>query len=80
MKRTTISLPEDLAAALEREAKRRHVSVSEIARQAIEVRLRREQDGKRWLPFFALGRSGYHTTSEDVEEILRSEWNPDRDR
>jgi hypothetical protein len=39
MKRTTISLPDDLAAALEREASRRRVPVSQIAREAIAARL-----------------------------------------
>jgi predicted transcriptional regulator len=39
MKRTTISLPDDLAAALEREAARRRVPVSQVAREAIESRL-----------------------------------------
>ena len=39
MKRTTISLPDDVAAALEREASRRRVSISQVAREAIEARL-----------------------------------------
>jgi predicted transcriptional regulator len=39
MKRTTISLPDDLAAALGREAARRRTSVSQVAREAIEARL-----------------------------------------
>ena len=39
MKRTTISLPDDLAAALEREARRRHLPVSQVAREAIEAKL-----------------------------------------
>lgn len=39
MKRITISLPDDLAAALGREAARQRVSVSQVAREAIEARL-----------------------------------------
>jgi predicted transcriptional regulator len=80
MKRTTISLPDDLAAALEREARRCRVSISQVAREAIEARLRRAPAGKHRLPFIALGASGYHTTSEDIEEILAAEWTIDRDR
>jgi len=45
MKRTTISLPEDLAAALEREAARRRTSVSQVAREAIEARLGWDDEG-----------------------------------
>jgi predicted transcriptional regulator len=74
MKRTTISLPDDLAAALDREARRRGVAVSQIAREAIEARLGRSPTGKRKLPFASLGRSGHHTTAEDAEEILRAAW------
>jgi predicted transcriptional regulator len=78
MKRTTISLPDDLAAALEREARRRRVTVSQIAREAIMARLGRSSTGKRELPFFALGRSGDDSTSDKIDEILRAEWTPER--
>jgi hypothetical protein len=80
MKRTTISLPDDLAAALEREARRRGVPVSQVAREAIEARLGRSEKGPRKLPFESLGRSGYRTTSRDIDEILAAEWTRDRDR
>jgi predicted transcriptional regulator len=80
MRRTTISLPDDLAAALEREAARRRVSVSHVAREAIEARLGRRTGERRRLPFASLGRSGYTTTSQDVEELLQAAWTRDRDR
>lgn len=80
MTRTTISLPDDLAAALHREARRRGVSVSQLAREAIEERLGRTPGARRELPFAALGRSGHRSTARDVEEILQKEWNVDRDR
>ena len=79
MKRTTISLPDDLAAALDREARRRGVPVSQVAREAIEARLGRTE-GRRVLPFAALGRSGHRSTARDIEEILEAEWVLDRDR
>ena len=79
MKRTTISLPDELAAALEREAQRRRVPVSQVAREAIEARLGRGAGGLRELPFAALGRSGHHTTARDIEAILDREWAGDRD-
>lgn len=80
MKRTTINIPDDLAAALDREARRRGVSVSQIAREAIETRLGRKATERRELPFAALGRSGHHSTARNLEEVLGAEWIIDRDR
>ncbi len=79
MKRTTISLPDDLAAAMEREARRRHVSVSEVAREAIAKELGRSGDEPRF-PWLGIGASGLHNTARDMEELLKAEWNPDFDR
>ncbi|HEY8172960.1 MAG TPA: ribbon-helix-helix protein, CopG family [Dehalococcoidia bacterium] len=79
MKRTTISLPDSLAEALAREAKRRRVPVSRIAREAIETRLGRASAERR-PPFVALGRSGHHSTARDLDNILEDEWVIDRDR
>jgi hypothetical protein len=73
MKRTTVSLPDELAAALGREAARRRVSVSQIAREAIESRLGWADDGPRKSPFAALG-SGPGNVAERVDEILAEEW------
>ncbi len=74
MKRTTISLPDDLAAAVEREARRRRIPVSQLAREALEARLGTSRSGTRELPFAALGRSGHRTTAQDAEDILSVEW------
>lgn len=80
MTRTTISLPENLAAALSREARRRGVSVSQVAREAIEHRLGVASGGKRKLPFVGIARGVDRTTARDAEEILAREWGVDRDR
>jgi Arc/MetJ-type ribon-helix-helix transcriptional regulator len=80
MRRTTISLPDDLAAAMEREAARRRVSVSQVAREAIETRLGRSGDGPRALPFSSVGRSGSATTARDIADILATDWARDIDR
>ncbi len=79
MKRTTISLPEDLHAAIEREARRRGVSVSEITREALEARLGRTPGAKREVPFAALGRSGHRDTAARLDEILAESWTDDID-
>jgi predicted transcriptional regulator len=80
MTRITISLPNELASAVSREASRRRTSVSAVAREAIEARLGRGEGARRDLPFVALGRSGHRTTARDVDAILSAEWGDDRDR
>lgn len=78
MTRTTISLPDDLATLLAREARRRETSVSAIVRRAVESFL--DTAGDRKLPFAALGRSGRRHTARDAEKILTAEWGRARGR
>jgi predicted transcriptional regulator len=82
MRRTTISLPDDLADALEREARRRSVSASSIARDALARYLNvGTAADRRVLAFAAVGRSGHRNTARDMEELLAAEWDePTRDR
>lgn len=69
MKRTTISLPDDVAAALEREAARRRTSVSHIAREAIEARLGWDQTGPPYLGLIGMFDTGgeFGSLSEYVD-------------
>lgn len=81
MKRTSISLPDDLASALAREARRRDRSVSEIARDALARHLGLAPRQPRELPFAALGRSGQRNTAREMEALLAQEWDDEaRDR
>lgn len=80
MKRTTISLPDDVAVVLDREARRQGTSVSEITRRALLAYLQLATDRPRELPFANLGRSEYRHTARDLEEVLADEWDRDRDR
>jgi hypothetical protein len=80
MQRTTLSLPDEVLRALKREARRRDTSVSEVARDVLMKHFGLGDGGPRELPFVALGRSGYHDTSERIEEILDEEWGRARDR
>lgn len=75
MKRTTVSLSDDLAQALEREAQRRRVSASEMTRAALAQYLGLVQSQPRELPFADLGHSGHHSTARDMERLLEQEWN-----
>jgi Arc/MetJ-type ribon-helix-helix transcriptional regulator len=74
MKRTTISLPDALAEALGREARRRNKSASEITRDALAAHLGFTADKPRQLPFAMLGRSGHRSTARDMEELIAREW------
>jgi predicted transcriptional regulator len=77
MRRTTISLPDELADALQREARRRSLPASAIARDALRDYLGiGRADETRELPFAAVGRSGRKTTGRDMEELLEQEWAP----
>lgn len=75
--RTTVSLPDDLAAALLREARRRNLSASEITRDALAKHLGLAPGEPRDVLFAAVGRSGHHTTARDMEELLTREWHDD---
>jgi predicted transcriptional regulator len=74
MKRTTISLPDDLANALAREARRRNRSASEITRDALARHLGLVAGEPRRLAFAALGRSGHDDTAQRMEELIEREW------
>ena len=75
MKRTTISLSDELSNALERESRRRAVPVSAIAREALSRYLGFGTPAdRRELPFAAVGSSGHRTTAREMEELLVEEW------
>jgi predicted transcriptional regulator len=78
MRRTTISLPDDLADALDREARRRSLPASAIARDALSDYLGIGRAGEqRAVPFAAVGRSGANSTGRDLEELLERQWDND---
>jgi Arc/MetJ-type ribon-helix-helix transcriptional regulator len=74
MKRTTVSLPDELARALDREAQRRRTSASEVTREALAQHLGMSEDGPRELAFAAVGHSGQQTVARDMERLLEQEW------
>lgn len=80
MKRTTVNLTDEIAAALEREARHRNMSVSELARELFAERLGLSGTDARPIPFAALGSSGHQTTARDAEEILSDKWGRARSR
>ncbi len=71
MKRITVSLPDELAARVEREARRGQTTVSSIVRRSLSEKFgSNAEDGKRHIPFASLGRSGYTDTAERHDEVL----------
>jgi hypothetical protein len=77
MMRLTVSLPDEVVVRLKREARRRRIPVSQLVRAALEPV---QPDRARRLGFAAIGRSGHRDTSRHVDDILRAEWDRDRDR
>jgi hypothetical protein len=75
VKRTTIMLPDDLDARLRHEARRRGVSIADVARSAIEEQLPKPNPSGR-LSFFGIGRSGQRDTARRAEEIPARELAP----
>lgn len=79
MSRITVSLPDDLAEALGREARRTGASVSALVRKAVARML--DADRESNVPFAGLGASGRRDVAERAEELLEEEWGGDaRDR
>lgn len=74
MKRTTITLPDALSHALDREARRRRSSRSQVAREALSRHLGVGLSGKREIPFAAIGRSSDGRGGAELEDVLAEEW------
>jgi Arc/MetJ-type ribon-helix-helix transcriptional regulator len=80
MKRTTVSLPDDLARAVEREARRRDTSTSDVVRVALVAHLGLGTKRKS-LPFINLGSSaGGEAIGRRMEELIEQEWTLDSHR
>jgi CopG antitoxin of type II toxin-antitoxin system len=69
MKRTTIMLPDSLDERLRREARRRGVSIADVARHAIERELP-EPRPPGALSFFAIGAGGPDNAAEHDEDFV----------
>lgn len=69
VKRTTIMLPDETDARLRLEARRRGVSIADVAREAIEQHLG-DPPPSGPLGFFALGAGEPYDASERVDELV----------
>jgi Arc/MetJ-type ribon-helix-helix transcriptional regulator len=80
MRRTTITLPDELANDVAREARRRHTSVSEVVRESLIATLRegrRDGSGRRIIPFSGIFESGDPAWAARVDEELAKTWADD---
>jgi len=82
MKRTTVNLPEDLVWRLEREAKRRDASVSEVVRRVLSEHfgMNGNAPSSRYAGIIGLFDSGRRDVSERMEELLAETWADDIER
>lgn len=67
MKRITITIPDDVARDIAREAKRAGKSVSALIREALALR---ERPRRRHLQLKGMGRSGKRRTARDADAAL----------
>jgi Ribbon-helix-helix protein, copG family len=76
MKRTTITVPEQTLARLEREARRRHTSVSAIVRECIGARFpgTEYEQGPRHIAFAGIGESTDGLNAADTDDYLAEHW------
>ena len=80
MKRTTITLPDELADLVGREARRRETSVSAVVRQLILDGLGGTDEKPREIPWAAMFDDPGMVPGEQVEEALAERWPNDIDR
>ena len=71
MRRTTVTLPDDLDAKLRHEATRRGSTIADVTREAIEAHV--GGGARRNLIAAKAGRSGRRDTARHIEEIIRQE-------
>lgn len=74
MRRTTITLTDDLAERLDHEARQRHTTVSSVARDLITTGLAARPEGEREIPWAGIIRDEGMPPARDMEEILAREW------
>lgn len=80
MKRTTITLTDDLAELLALEARRRQSNVSEVIRRLIADGLGRSESKPREIPWAGLFDDPGAPSGESLTEVLAERWADDIDR
>ena len=74
MKRTTITLSEELSDEIELRARIKRRSTSEIIRTLLERALEMEKGSKRELPFIGIADSDEPFDAADLDKFLEENW------
>jgi len=80
MKRTTITLPDDLSDLVDSEARRRQMSVSDVIRTFIIEGLAGTAEKPRGIPFAGLFHDPGMVTGATIDEELKQRWADDINR
>lgn len=80
MRRTTVTIPDDVAEILAREARRRDTSVSALVREFIEEGLDLTQDRPRAIPWAGLFDDAEMVPARHLDDELKRHWADDIDR
>jgi hypothetical protein len=80
MKRATITLPDDLAELVDREAVRRQTSFSEVVRQFIVQGFSGSGEKPREIPWAGMVNHPEMAPAERMDEELAKHWADDLDR
>ncbi len=78
MKRTTITLSDELASLVAREARRRRTSVSDVVRTSLARDLRGE--GRRDIPWAGLCEDDTLPPASEIDKALDAGWSDELDR
>ena len=80
MKRTTITLSDELAELVEREAHRQRASVSQVIRQRLSQTFMGSQEQPRRIPWAGIVNDPKLVHGENIDEELERDWGDDIDR
>jgi Arc/MetJ-type ribon-helix-helix transcriptional regulator len=80
MKRTTVTLPDELAELVDDEARRRRTSVSALVRRLISEGLTGTTERPREIPWAGVVDDPTAPPARDLERVLAREWPDDLDR
>lgn len=74
MRRTTITLPDEVADLLSEEARRRRTSVSAVARELLTEGLVGSEAKPREIPWAGIIDDPHVPPARDLEKLLEREW------
>jgi hypothetical protein len=80
MRRTTVTLPDEIAEMLDSEARRRRTTISEVVRQLVVQGFSGSPEKPRPIPWAGLFHDPGMIPAEHLDQILQESWADDIDR